>query len=123
MAVLFATALVVLFVSCHITVVGVEVKGHTQILATVLEKVPALFMPFRDPRLDEKLEKLSISLNLWGARAFIHCQVCILATLLVYACITPTLCSLSRVLLFGLLYLGFGVPYFNTFFLKGTIMK
>jgi len=61
-------------------------------------------MPFRDPRLDEKLEKLSISLNLWGARAFIHCQVCILATLLVYACITPTLCSLSRVLLFGLLY-------------------
>ncbi|CAE7537636.1 unnamed protein product [Symbiodinium sp. CCMP2592] len=104
MALLFATAVVVLLVSCHIILVGVEVKGHAQIQATVLEKVPALFMPLRDPRLDEQLENLSISLNLWGARAFIHSQICILATLLFYACIAPTLCSLSRVLLFGLLY-------------------
>ncbi|CAE7223657.1 unnamed protein product [Symbiodinium sp. KB8] len=106
MAVIFASAVVVLLVFCHINVVGVEVRGHAQIVATVLQKMPALFLPFRDPRLDEKLENLSISLNLWSARAFIHVQIFILATLLFYACSTPTLCSLSRVLPFALLYVN-----------------
>ena len=55
-AVLFASAIVVLMVLCHINVIGVEVRGHAHTLATVLQKVPTLFMPLPDPRLDEKFD-------------------------------------------------------------------
>ncbi|CAE7210000.1 unnamed protein product [Symbiodinium sp. CCMP2592] len=104
MAVLFASAIVVLLVAFHITVIGVQVKGHAHTLATVFQKVHTFFLPLRDPRLDNKFEELTITLYSWAARTFIHAEMCILATLLFYACLAPTLCSVSRVLLFGLVY-------------------
>ena len=64
-------------------------------------------MSYRDPKLDAKVEELTLALNVWSARCFMHVQICILVTLVFHACQAPTLCcicSLSRLLLFGLLY-------------------
>ena len=73
MFVLFASAIVVLLVAFHINVIGVQVKGHAHTLASVLRKVHAFFMPFRDPRLDEKFEELTITISVWAARTFFSC--------------------------------------------------
>ncbi|CAE7937915.1 unnamed protein product [Symbiodinium sp. KB8] len=114
MAVFFASAAAVLFVLSHIYLTGVVVEGDADASAAVLQKVSAFSMSFRDPRLDEKVEELTIALNVWGARSFIHAQLCILVTVVFHACLAPTLCSLSRLLLFGLLYANSHEIRFNS---------